>query len=132
MAVDESLLRSAAESDRMTLRFYQWCEPTLSLGYFQRYEDRKKHPHSTNCPVVRRGTGGGAIIHDRELTYSLVVPARLGIHLAASKWYDMVHGAVIRAFDSLGIQSYTCPETVRERETEFLCFQRRAGQGWPA
>ena len=75
MGVDEALLMDAVENGVATLRFYQWSEPTLSLGYFQRYADREQHTASRNCAVVRRQTGGGAILHDRELTYSLALPA---------------------------------------------------------
>src|SRR5688500_20216584 len=74
MAVDEALLESAALENRCTLRFYRWSEPTLSLGYFQRYEDRRQHAASLSCACVRRASGGGAILHDHELTYSLAVP----------------------------------------------------------
>ena len=76
MAVDETLLFDAAENGTATLRFYSWDEPTLSLGYFQRYADREQHTASRTCAVVRRQTGGGAILHDRELTYSLALPAQ--------------------------------------------------------
>src|SRR5438445_617792 len=69
MAVDEALLEDAARSGRPTLRFYGWAEPTLSLGYFQPYAQRASHPPSSRCAVVRRPTGGGAILHDAELTY---------------------------------------------------------------
>ncbi len=75
MAVDEALLMDAVENGVATLRFYQWSEPTLSLGYFQRYSDREQHAASRKCAVVRRQSGGGAILHDRELTYSLMLPA---------------------------------------------------------
>ena len=75
MAVDEALLLDAAENGIATLRFYEWSEPTLSLGYFQRYDDRYSHAASRDCAIVRRQTGGGAILHDRELTYSLTLPA---------------------------------------------------------
>ncbi len=75
MAVDEVLLDWSAQSGGYAWRFYRWDEPTLSLGYFQPYEDRQRHPPSRACPAVRRATGGGAILHDAELTYSLAVPA---------------------------------------------------------
>ena len=75
MAVDEMLLEWSAAQRGCCLRFYGWREPTLSLGYFQEYRDRAGHGPSRDCPVVRRLTGGGAILHDAELTYSLVVPA---------------------------------------------------------
>ena len=46
MAVDETLLEAAAAEGQCTLRFYQWAEPTLSLGYFQAYADRNQHEAS--------------------------------------------------------------------------------------
>src|SRR5882724_9809402 len=76
MAVDEALLESAAVDGIATLRLYQWSEPTLSLGYFQPAADRQTHPASRECPLVRRASGGGAILHDRELTYSLAIPEK--------------------------------------------------------
>src|SRR5262245_54691837 len=69
MAVDETLLESAAASGAASLRFYGWSEPTLSLGYFQRAAARQTHATSLGCPMVRRPSGGGAILHDWELTY---------------------------------------------------------------
>src|SRR5687767_13677741 len=75
MAVDEALLASAA-AGVATLRFYTWSQPTLSLGYFQHAHQRDAHAASRSCPLVRRASGGGAILHDRELTYSLAVPLR--------------------------------------------------------
>jgi len=73
MAVDEALLDAAVEQGVAALRFYQWSEPTLSLGYFQRHADRDSHAASHDCTLVRRQSGGGAILHDRELTYSLTL-----------------------------------------------------------
>ena len=46
MALDEALLTASLKSQQPTLRFYQWARPTLSLGYFQRYQDRSGHPAS--------------------------------------------------------------------------------------
>lgn len=58
-----------------TLRLYQWDPPTISLGYFQPYAHYKSlPPPAGDLPVVRRLTGGGAILHDQELTYSLTLP----------------------------------------------------------
>ncbi|MEM6330787.1 MAG: lipoate--protein ligase family protein, partial [Planctomycetota bacterium] len=74
MAVDEALLDAAAAGAGATLRLYRWSSPTLSLGYFQPLAARAAHPASAGCPCVRRHSGGGAIVHDHELTYSLAVP----------------------------------------------------------
>ncbi len=74
MAVDEVLLESASLHGAVTLRFYSWSAPTLTLGYFQSYADRALHSASAECDVVRRCSGGGAIVHDHELTYSFATP----------------------------------------------------------
>src|SRR5688500_2618026 len=91
MAVDEALLESAAERGIATLRLYRWSEPTLSLGYFQAAGDRIQHPASLGCPMVRRASGGGAIIHDSELTYSLAIPQPDVRAHAATDLYEAVH-----------------------------------------
>ncbi|MDA0668192.1 MAG: hypothetical protein O3A95_04615 [Planctomycetota bacterium] len=58
-----------------TLRFYRWATPTLSLGYFQPASDLPlDHVRARGCDVVRRSTGGKAILHEAELTYSLCAP----------------------------------------------------------
>jgi lipoate-protein ligase A len=106
MAVDEALLAMAAAGELgPVLRFYQWSPATLSLGYFQRYAERAAHPASAACDVVRRASGGGAILHDRELTYSLVLPAGHPLAARAEPLYRAVHQALIdvlaeRGFDA--------------------------------
>ena len=75
MAVDHALLETANATGLISLRFYAWSQPTLSLGYFQSRSHRQQHSASLACPLVRRSTGGGAIVHDQEITYSLCVPS---------------------------------------------------------
>ena len=74
MGVDEALREWAETAGGLGLRFYQWAPATLSLGYFQTHRSRALHAGSAQLPLVRRASGGGAIVHDRELTYSLVGP----------------------------------------------------------
>jgi lipoate-protein ligase A len=126
MAVDEALLQSATGTRLITLRIYGWSEPTLSLGYFQRYQDRERHVTSCQCAVVRRATGGGAIVHDQEITYSLTAPASGRTDRRLDDWYDWVHNAWITALGSVGVEAYRCPATDPQKERQFLCFQRRA------
>ncbi|MBC8327770.1 MAG: hypothetical protein ISR76_04175 [Planctomycetes bacterium] len=74
MALDEALLECRLVP---TLRFYRWARPTLSLGYFQPAADLPLAAvRDRGGEVVRRSTGGKAILHDRELTYSLCAPER--------------------------------------------------------
>ncbi len=125
MAVDEVLLERAAAEQIASWRFYAWQEPTLSLGYFQSYGDRRQHTASGSCPVVRRLTGGGAILHDAELTYSVALPA--GHPLAARRQvlYRTVHAALVEALGELGVAAALCQGAARQPEP-LLCFQRRA------
>jgi lipoate-protein ligase A len=77
MAVDETLANACRRGlTGPTLRLYEWDRPAISLGYFQHAE---RVLNFDNCraagvPVVRRTTGGRAVVHHRELTYSVVAP----------------------------------------------------------
>src|SRR5690349_2496197 len=77
MAVDEALLEGVASGrSPATLRFYSWRPACLSLGYFQPFGIVDVSGcRARGVDVVRRPTGGRAILHDRELTYSLTLPA---------------------------------------------------------
>jgi lipoate-protein ligase A len=134
MAIDEAQLLDAAENGIATLRFYEWSEPTLSLGYFQHYDDRHGHAASRDCAIVRRQTGGGAILHDRELTYSIALPPAHPLARNADALYSTVHEAFVAELEP-ELASYKsqarlfirreCPKLPPDREP-FLCFQRRA------
>lgn len=128
MAVDELLLGWSAEQGGCCWRFYGWAEPTLSLGYFQESADRRRHPASRDCPAVRRLTGGGAIVHDAELTYSLVLPGGHPLAARRGRLYQTVHTGLIAALADLGVRATLFTQSdYRQRDEEpFLCFQRRA------
>src|SRR5262245_19776802 len=76
MAVDEALLGMILP----VLRFYSWSEPAASFGYFQRYRDVETMTRLR--PLVRRPTGGGWVPHDKDWTYSFILPQD-------SKWYQL-------------------------------------------
>ena len=126
MAVDEALLESAHGED-LTLRFYQWSPATLSLGYFQHYEARATHAASLECPIVRRASGGGAILHDRELTYSLVVPVSCRFSSAAGELYTLMHRTLVAVLAKQGVEAslHVDPPGERSPAHQFLCFERR-------
>ncbi|MCH2113720.1 MAG: lipoate--protein ligase family protein [Pirellulales bacterium] len=133
MALDEALLNASLESQLATLRFYQWSRPTLSLGYFQRYEDRTGHLASQIVPVVRRLSGGGAILHDREVTYSLSLPASHHLASDTQALYDALHATLIEFLQGAILQATPSWKTVRcaspskspASQVPFLCFERR-------
>ena len=123
MAADEFLLQAAGPNDPPTLRLYRWSEPTLSLGYFQHYDSRQQHAASLDCACVRRHSGGGAIIHDRELTYSLIVPDAARWGPKAAELYQHIHGELVRLYREWGAMAELSTE---KHDKAFLCFQRRA------
>lgn len=125
MAVDEVLLQNAAELGHPTLRFYGWRQPTLSLGYFQKVEDRALHSASQSCTLIRRASGGGAIMHDRELTYSFAYPT-------GSRWSDTeqtyldFHETLVEVLAEQEVAGELHDEQKGLSREAFLCFQRRA------
>ena len=90
MAIDEALLESATKP---TLRFYGWKVPSLSFGYFGRYDDAAREGGSRD--LVRRWTGGGIVLHGNDLTYSLIIPASChSFALSTGAVYAAVHQAI--------------------------------------
>ena len=133
MAVDESLMQSVGSSETEqpaagVLRFYQWDEPTLSLGYFQKERDRSTHSPSESLPMVRRNSGGGAIIHHLELTYSLTISESVvtSIFGNARELYVLMHTTLIASLGSFGVEATLVSDLEKDLESKFLCFLRRA------
>ncbi len=127
MAVDEMLLDWSAEQGGCCWRFYEWSEPTVSLGYFQPYAGRWQHAASGACAAVRRLTGGGAIVHDRELTYSVVLPSSHPLAVDRDALYEAAHATLIEVLGHWGIEALMHPGNgVAAADEPFLCFQRRA------
>ncbi len=138
MSLDEALLESVAQAScqEATLRFYQWNEPTLSLGYFQSHSDRAAHKASSESCLVRRSSGGGALIHHHELTYSLALPACYPMSQDAVALTCLAHRALRDGLLELGWKAdcltlcEPVPKPFAINQTTltepFLCFERRA------
>lgn len=132
MAVDQALLEEVDAGGPATLRFYAWNAPTLSLGYFQSVGDRNEHAESRSVPLVRRSTGGGAILHDAELTYSLCMPITDRASRHVRTIYDAVHQSIIAALADLGVVATRFADSAAapapQAPEPFLCFQRRTDE----
>lgn len=132
MAADQAILRSVEQGGPPTLRFYGWSEPALSLGYFQPLSDRSGHLPSESVTCVRRATGGGAILHHHELTYSIAVPTADKRFGAREDMYERTHLAIATGLGRLGIRATPFRLTGRGQLNggvePFLCFQRRTSE----
>ncbi len=106
MALDEALLQLSGETP--LLRFYGWDPPALSLGYFQNASGFDlEELRARGFVLLRRPTGGGAICHWGEFTFSVITGPRHGLALGSTieERYERVHGAVIGALQNLGVRS---------------------------
>ena len=124
MAIDEALLRAGRVA---TLRIYAWAPAGLSMGYFQPCApfERVEGEHV----LVRRPTGGGAIYHDREITFALTADATL-LPWGIRATYELLHEACARALLEVGVSARiaepgTHPPPGR-RTAPLWCFDRPA------
>jgi lipoate-protein ligase A len=130
MAVDEALLRLAPVP---TLRFYGWNPPALSLGRFQEAPADAREWAAEGLRVVRRMTGGGAIVHWHELTYAVTLPLDHELLRGAGtrESYARLHEPIREALARLGVESGPRPkDDARDAKPDrgsresFLCFHR--------
>ena len=130
MGFDEAMLRTAASDGIATLRLYTWDGPWLSLGYAQRRieAERMAACEQAGVGIVRRTTGGRAVLHGNDLTYSLAAPEAM-LRPGLRNSYDQVATALLAGVRSLGAkQASRVPETRGARPSkEFDCFAQPAG-----
>jgi lipoate-protein ligase A len=124
MAVDEALLESAVAGRACATRWYRWNQATLSIGYFQRPEEALRDQRFAGLPLVRRLTGGGAIVHHHELTYSCTLPARHPLTRNVRYLYTTVHETIIAVLAGFGFDATLRGIAEADRRGEFLCFSR--------
>ena len=102
MAVDHALARCLSRGEGV-LRLYQWARPTVSFGRNEptrlRYDIERAR--RMDIEFVRRPTGGRAVLHDRELTYALVVALQRGVRLRTV--YRMANSGLVLGLGSLGV-----------------------------
>ncbi len=132
MAMDQAMLEYASATQQVLLRIYQWSKPTISLGYFQAYEAFAEYPELQSLDCVRRLTGGGAILHDRELTYSIAAPGDLHRKGHSEELYRAVHRSVIEWLREIGFPANLWEESNHQTaraytgRDSFWCFERRS------
>jgi len=103
MALDEELMSRAREAGAWVVRVYGWSTPTLSLGRNQLARGGYDLPRlaESGIDVVRRLTGGRAILHHREITYSVAAPVDMAGDLRES--YGRINRLLVAALTALGV-----------------------------
>ncbi len=127
MAVDESIAEAAAGGDvPPTLRFYRWQSPTVSLGRFQKIADiDEASVAEQGYHLVRRATGGRAILHADELTYSVTGPiAEPQMAGGVMDAYLRFSNALLSGLTILGLKAEKAGARARAgRELSAACFE---------
>ncbi len=113
MAIDRAVMVSnSKKSVPPTVRFYGWKPSAISIGYFQSLDDEVELEtcNKLNIDYVRRITGGGAVFHENELTYSIVISeSNPLIPKNILDSYGRICGAIIKGLRNLGIESIYAP-----------------------
>jgi lipoate---protein ligase len=113
MAIDRAVLVANSEGKTLpTVRFYTWSPPAISIGYFQGLSEEIDLEKCKEFGVeyVRRITGGGAVFHEDELTYSIVIPeSHSQIPKNIIESYGRICGAVMKGLKNQGIDSVYAP-----------------------
>jgi len=121
MALDEALLTWHSRGDiPPTIRFYGWNPATLSIGYFQQFEKEinMNMVKEKGLGFVRRPTGGRGVLHEHELTYSVIVSEEHPFMPASvTEAYRVISTGLLEGFKQLGLEAYfSVPESAKEKE----------------
>ena len=113
MAIDEAVLNEVAAGRSLpTLRLYGWAPPAISIGYFQSMEEEVDVStcRAHGVDVVRRITGGGAVFHDKEITYSIHIPESLNlVPRGILESYQAICEGILKGLTHLGFSGTFAP-----------------------
>ncbi|HYA12686.1 MAG TPA: biotin/lipoate A/B protein ligase family protein [Thermodesulfovibrionales bacterium] len=126
MAMDEAIATAVKKGNSPpTLRLYGWSIPSVSIGYFQRMTDIDiDYCQERGIPIVRRPTGGRAILHDYEITYSFSIKTDSGIFSKGLlDSYEKISKAFSLALSKIGLAPEMKLQREPHRSRSPLCFQ---------
>ncbi len=132
MAIDEAIMISYREGkSKPTLRFYTWEPACLTIGYFQKLEkeiDINKCKE-LNIDCVRRSTGGRAVLHENELTYSVIVGEdNKLINRSINESYKFISQGIAKGLEISGIEvdELSKGERITREKLSAACFNTHA------
>lgn len=131
MAIDETLLNWHSEGKiPPVIRFYGWDTPSLSIGNFQNEQKVIDFAglHKHGCHFVRRLTGGGAVLHDQEVTYSIIVNENHPkIPRTVNDAYYVLAEGLIKSYHRLGVDAtFAHPHQESGDNRSAVCFESPA------
>jgi len=127
MAADEVLADEAIRHDGLVMRLYSWSAPAVSLGAFQSVAEAEAATAIAGLPLVRRPSGGGAIVHGSDLTYAAAVPRSHPWAETPQAFYDSLHEALVAALADVGVAARLhAPSRGDPPADDLFCFSRRA------
>ncbi|MFC4768898.1 lipoate--protein ligase family protein [Effusibacillus consociatus] len=122
MALDEAVLIAHSEGlVPPTVRFYGWNPATVSIGYFQKQAEIDFPVlRAKGLGFVRRPTGGRAVLHDREVTYSIVVSeAYPNMPKSVNESYRVLSMGLVEGFRNLGLQASMVSLATEEEKQKY-------------
>ena len=128
MACDYSLATIITSKESAVLRFYTWIKPTISIGYHQKIEDIDlDRCMADGVDVVRRPTGGRAILHDGEITYCFIIAVEESEKRRALKEiYRKIHEGISQAVMLYGVSADLSPGRKTTERHHPICFASSA------
>jgi len=124
MAIDEAILLHHLRGDvPPTLRVFRWSQSAISLGRFQNVEREieVERCHERGVALVRRPTGGRAVYHQGEFTYSIVIGKQHGVPSGIVAAYAYLAQGLLAALQRLGVQAEISDERVKKHPSA-ACF----------
>jgi lipoate-protein ligase A len=126
MGADEALRASAVEGGLPSLRLYGWAGAWLSLGYAQPCQEARSAACArAGVGVVRRATGGRAVLHGADLTYAVAAPEHV-LPEGLRGTYQLLAGALLDALDALGLAAERSTRREPAGSGAFDCFAEPA------
>jgi lipoate-protein ligase A len=134
MAADELLAEEVASQGGIAVRLYGWSRPTLSLGGFQKVASAEPVAQAAGLDLVRRPSGGGAILHGTDLTYAAAVARGHTLAGSPQQFYDALHATLVEELRRSGVAASMVPPSQASvggsgesaPDGPLLCFDRRA------
>jgi lipoyl(octanoyl) transferase len=121
MAADLFLLKACVNQNKIFVRFYRWFPASITIGLMQDASALLDFPamNKNNIEWIRRPTGGRAVLHENDVTYSCIFPATI-VEMGKSvmETYRIISRCLMEGLCHVGIQCETCDSTTALHETK--------------